>query len=75
MPNDIFARCMAISMSHFLNIPYKEQTITEMYAPDGFANTCSFSTENDSLSMWNCYWRKNVVVIFLKRDNSNEVIY
>lgn len=32
MSNDIFARCMAISMSHFLNTPYKEQTITEMYA-------------------------------------------
>lgn len=38
MSNDIFAGCMAISMSHFLNTPYKEQTITEMYAPDGFAN-------------------------------------
>ena len=24
---------MAISMSYFLNTPYKEQTITEMYAP------------------------------------------
>ena len=41
MSNDIFARCMAISMSHFLNTPYKEQTITEMYAPDGFANKAS----------------------------------
>ena len=41
MLNDIFARCMAISMSHFLNTPYKEQTITEMYAPDGFANKAS----------------------------------
>lgn len=28
-------------MSHFLNTPYKEQTITEMYAPDGFANKAS----------------------------------
>lgn len=41
MSNNIFARCMAISMSHFLNTPYKEQTITEMYAPDGFANKAS----------------------------------
>lgn len=38
MSNNIFARCMAISMSHFLNTPYKEQTITEMYAPDGVNN-------------------------------------
>ena len=33
MSNNIFVRCMAISMSYFLNTPYKEQTITEMYAP------------------------------------------
>ena len=30
MSNNIFVRCMAISMSYFLNTPYKEQTITEM---------------------------------------------
>lgn len=41
MSKVIFARCMAISRSHFLNIPYKEQTITEMYALDGFANKAS----------------------------------
>ena len=32
---------MAISRSHFLNTPYRGQTITEMYAPDGFANKAS----------------------------------
>lgn len=40
MSNDIFARCMGISMAHFLNTPYKEQTIGE-YDPDGIANKAS----------------------------------
>lgn len=38
MLSNIIAECMGIAMSHFLNTPYKEQTIIEMYAPDGFAN-------------------------------------
>ena len=38
MSSDIIAKCMAISMSHFLNTPYKEQSVIEMYAPDGFEN-------------------------------------
>lgn len=41
MSSDIIAKCMGISMAHFLNTPYKEQTITEMYAPDRFANRAS----------------------------------
>lgn len=41
MSNNIIAKCMGISMSHFLNTPYKEQSITEMYAPDGIANKAS----------------------------------
>ena len=38
MLSNIIAECMGISMRNFLNTPYKEQTIIEMYAPDGFAN-------------------------------------
>lgn len=38
MLSNIIAECMGIAMSHFLNTSYKEQTIIEMYAPDGFAN-------------------------------------
>lgn len=41
MSSDIIAKCMAISMSHFLNTPYKEQSVIEMYAPDGFENRAS----------------------------------
>ncbi len=41
MSSDIIAKCIGISMANFLNTPYKEQTITEMYAPDGFANRAS----------------------------------
>lgn len=41
MSNNIFAKCMGISMAHFLNTPYNDQTITEMYAPDGIANKAS----------------------------------
>lgn len=41
MSNDIFAKCMGISMTHFLNILYNEQTNAEMYAPDGIANKAS----------------------------------
>ena len=32
---------MEISRLHFLNTPYKEQTITEMYALNGFENKAS----------------------------------
>lgn len=41
MASSIRAKCIAISMSHFLNTPYKEQSIIEMYTPNGFANKAS----------------------------------
>lgn len=41
MLNDIIVRCRGISMSHFLNTPYKEQDIKKIYVVDGFANRAS----------------------------------
>lgn len=38
MENKIIARCMAISRTDFLNIPYKDVPVIEMYYPDGIAN-------------------------------------
>lgn len=41
MLSDIVAKCMGISMEQFINTPYMNQTVMEMYAPDGFANRAS----------------------------------
>lgn len=41
MDENIIARCMAISMSHFLNTPYKEKNVMELYAANGIANKAS----------------------------------
>lgn len=41
MLDDIIVRCRGISMSHFLNTPYKEQDIKKIYVVDGFANRAS----------------------------------
>lgn len=41
MRNETIAKCIGISMSHFLNTPYKNQSISELYAPNGFENKAS----------------------------------
>ena len=41
MSNSIIAQCKKISMSHFLNTPYKKQGIKKIYLVDGFANKAS----------------------------------
>lgn len=38
MTSKIIAKCMGIAQAQFLNTPYKEQSIIEIYAPDGLAN-------------------------------------
>ncbi len=50
MSSDIIAKCMGISRAHFSNTPYKEQTITEMYASDEFANRASGICRNYTLN-------------------------
>lgn len=41
MRNEAIAKCIGISMSHFLNTPYKNQSVSELYAPNGFENKAS----------------------------------
>jgi len=35
---NIMAKCCAIASSHFLNTPYKNVPILDLYAPDAFEN-------------------------------------
>lgn len=37
----IISKCMAISRSHFLNTPYKGESVIDLYEVDGFANKAS----------------------------------
>lgn len=36
---DIFARCLALASCHFLNTPYKNIPVIDLYGPDGFENS------------------------------------
>ena len=41
MQSDVLAKCIAISRSHFLNVPYKDLTIDQIYGVDGIGNKAS----------------------------------
>ena len=41
MQSDMLAKCIAISQSHFLNVPYKDLTIDQIYRVDGIGNKAS----------------------------------
>lgn len=41
MQSDMLAKCIAISQSHFLNVPYKDLTIDQIYGVDGIGNKAS----------------------------------
>ena len=41
MQSDMLAKCIAISRSHFLNVPYKDLTIDQIYGVDGIGNKAS----------------------------------
>lgn len=41
MKNETIAKCIGISMSHFLNTPYKNQSVSDLYAPNGFESKAS----------------------------------
>lgn len=38
---DIFARCLALASCHFLNTPYKNIPVIDLYGPDGFENSAT----------------------------------
>lgn len=41
MQSDMLAKCIAISRSHFLNVPYKDLTIDQIYGVDDIGNKAS----------------------------------
>ena len=41
MQSDMLEKCIAISQSHFLYVPYKDLTIDQIYGVDGIGNKAS----------------------------------